>query len=190
MSAEDDDALSPANLIKQLQEAAAAEAKIAEEKYQDTQNVRNSLIATINTSETLTKLFRDYTRDTKIVPGSVVRWKEGFRNRSVSGPFVVIEKLARADCPRVGVDNSVDDVNVANPLFMEPVDVRVAFIAPEDGDQNTLMYWLDSYRLERVSLYGDVRLCAGPVQTGRARTQHYLVSDQVSGMLALPLHSG
>ena len=150
MSADDEGGLSPANLIKMLQEAAEAEAKIAEEKYQDTQNVRNSLIATINTPETLAALFRDYTRDTKIVPGSVVRWKEGFRNRSVSGPFVVIEKIMRDQCPRVGVDNSTQEVNVANPLFMEPVDVRVAFVAPEDGDQNTLMYWLDSYRLERV----------------------------------------
>ena len=137
--------------ISKMQKEAETQAKIIEEQQQDNQSARNVMIATINTPEALTKLFQDYARDPGIREGAIVRWKEGFRNRTVSGPFVVVEKIPRENCVRVGYENTQSDIGVASHLFLEPVDVRVAFIAPEAGDDHILMYWLDSQRLEVVT---------------------------------------
>ena len=71
--------------------------------------------------------------------GDIVRWKDGLRNRSTVGPFVVVEVL---DSPRI--DGEKDSGRFS---FYEPLDVLLGSL---DAHGDFDVYHYDSRRFERV----------------------------------------
>jgi len=70
-------------------------------------------------------------------PGDIVQWKPKLRNRTLAGPFVVMEVL---DTPVFKFDQDHH-----NCYFNEPLDVIIGSI---DLDGDLLCYHFDSRRLE------------------------------------------
>lgn len=133
-------------LMQHLQEQLQKHKKSAEEQYNDEVMTRNVMLRAVNTPEALLNIYTTYSKNPELRPGMLVTWKPGLCNRSILGPFVVIEIVPRDQCVRCTPD-TMEDANTASPLFHEPLDVRIAFLAPEGRDR-TLMYWLDSHRLQ------------------------------------------
>ena len=71
--------------------------------------------------------------------GDIVRWKDGLRNRSTVGPFVVVEVL---DSPRIDGEKNSGCLS-----FYEPLDVLLGSL---DADGDFDVYHYDSRRFERV----------------------------------------
>jgi hypothetical protein len=69
-------------------------------------------------------------------------------NRTIGGPFVVVELTPRDKCRRLLTQDN-KSATTSSPLYLEHLDCRVAFMSP-DQSKEALMYWLDSARLERV----------------------------------------
>lgn len=138
----------PEHIINMIHAKLEKTMKEEAEKHEDRLASNNVLIATINTPDTLAALFREYNRNGGIETGAIVRWKPGMRNRTVGGPFIVVEILPRDQCPRLKPGDH-EGVSPYSPHYLEHADCRVAYKSPSD-DGEILMYWIDSARLERV----------------------------------------
>jgi hypothetical protein len=74
--------------------------------------------------------------------GDIVDWEPGLRNRSVYGPFVVVEQIAEPMVltPELGVDATTAG-------FLDPVDTHVMM---RSSNESVLTMWLDSRHLRLV----------------------------------------
>ena len=71
------------------------------------------------------------------VPGDIVEWKQGFKNKKTTGPFVVVEVLPHP------VSNNNDESGSA--YFREPLDI---ILGHTDSDGDFICYHYDSRRFQ------------------------------------------
>jgi len=78
----------------------------------------------------------------QFAPGTVVDWDRSLRNRSVYGPFVVIQHTSEPALmgPSLGVD-------ATSSGFLDPIDTQVMM---RSSDESVLTMWLDSRHLVAV----------------------------------------
>ncbi len=73
------------------------------------------------------------------LPGQVVNWKKGLKNKVAEGPFIVVRQL---DTPII--DN---DSNSGEPYFHEPLDLIVLSWRQEREREWAIEYYYDSRRM-------------------------------------------
>ena len=87
----------------------------------------------------LKKAFDTFAEVNTFLPGDIIEWKPGMKNRRGEGPYIVVKVL---DTP------VVPEFKTGTPLFNEPLDLAVGIIDVNDGE--FMVYHVDSRRMQHV----------------------------------------
>lgn len=89
----------------------------------------------------LKKAFDIFAEVNTFLPGDIIEWKPGMRNRRTIGPCIVIRQYEDGNIP-------VNKEESGMSGFMEPLDLAVGVI--DETDNEFMIFHVDSRRMQHV----------------------------------------